>query len=128
MTAMVKSGGNDGDDAAAHVRFVPQKRTNGQTSHQGRSVLPKADITRGRSDRYGTHLNHPHCYELHLCSRVAGPGGFDGPIASEKVTTRNGLVTVAIVRATCRNRMSITETEFSKLFGTKSSVPSPVSA
>jgi hypothetical protein len=59
---------------------------------------------------------------------VAGPAGFDGPIPSEKVTTRNGLVTVGIVRATCRDPMSMTETEFSKPFGTRSSLPSPVSA
>src|SRR5215510_418525 len=74
------------------------------------------------------HVNRPRWCELYLCSRVAGPAGFDGPIPSEKVTTRNGLVTVAIVRTTCRNPMSITETELSKLFGARSNLPSPVSA
>src|SRR5919201_956561 len=61
-------------------------------------------------------------------SSVPGPAGFDGPLPSEKVTTRNGLVTVGIVRTTCRDRTSMTETEFSKLLVTTSSVPSPVRA
>src|SRR5919201_1501120 len=66
-----------------------------------------------------------NCY---FCSSVAGPAGFDGPSSSEKVTTRNGLVTVEIVRTTCRDRTSMTETEFSKLLVTTSSAPSPVRA
>src|SRR5262249_49005161 len=66
-----------------------------------------------------------NCY---LCSSVAGPAGFDGPSSSEKVTTRNGLVTVGIVRTTCRDATSMTETEFSELLVTRSSAPSPVRA
>src|SRR5262249_8679593 len=73
------------------------------------------------------HLHHPHCCQVYLCSRVAGPAGFDGPIPSEKVTTRNGLATVGIVCATCRDSMSMAETELSRLLGTSSSLPSPVS-
>ena len=42
---------------------------------------------------------------------VAGPVGFDGPLSPEKVTTRYGLATVAIVRTTCREATLITETE-----------------
>src|SRR5262245_60509469 len=51
-----------------------------------------------------------NCY---FDSSVAGPVGFDGPLPSEKVTTRDGLVTVGIVRTTCRDPTSMTETEFS---------------
>src|SRR5262249_58589676 len=66
-----------------------------------------------------------NCY---FGSSVAGPAGFDGPTVSEKGTTRNGLVTVGILRTTCRERTSMTETEFSKLLVTRSSAPSPVRA
>lgn len=65
---------------------------------------------------------------FHWCSRVVGPAGFDAPMPSAKVTTRNGLATVAIVRMTCLDPTSMIETELSKLFGTRSSLPSPVSA
>ena len=60
---------------------------------------------------------------FYLCSSVAGPAGFDAPMPSENVTTRNGLVTVAMVRATCREAISMTETESSRLFVTRSSLP-----
>src|SRR5947209_6828641 len=66
--------------------------------------------------------------DIYFRPRVAGPVGFDGPMPSEKVTTRNGLVTVGIVRTTCRDATSMTETELSRLLVTRSSLPSPVSA
>jgi hypothetical protein len=60
--------------------------------------------------------------------RVAGPTGLDGPMPSPKVATRCGFATVENVRTTCRAPTSITETELSNLFGTRSNLPSPVRA
>src|SRR5260370_18037899 len=52
--------------------------------------------------------------ELYLCSSVAGPAGFDAPMPSEKVTTRNGFATVPLLRATCRDAMSMIQTASSR--------------